>query len=173
MNLQLVILFILGVQSTVSTNLPASVDTIAKILGNITESDDNPSTLIAFNCWPKAQQIDFAASMKLPTHMLHIDPRNVSRHFKRQANSVRVFVDMRCAGSAEFLRNVDGAHFGRPFRWILLGPDNEQLAALAFLPDSEVVAVHFNEEEQLYDLNYGNAMLAAANFGLIFGEKKN
>lgn len=160
MKLQIVIVFIFGVKCTVSTNLTASVDTIAKIIGNITESDENPSTLIAFNCWPKAHKIDFAASIKLPTHMLSIDHRNISRHFKRHANSVRVFVDMRCAGSAEFLRKVDESYFGRPFRWILLGPDNDQLAEFAFLPDSEVIAAHFNEEGQLYNLNYGNFMLA-------------
>lgn len=150
------ILFILGVKSAISTDSFTSIDTIAKIIGNISESDDNPSILISFDCWTKMERINFSTSMEIPTHMLNIGLRNISQHFTHNAHSIRVFLDMRCTGSDDFLHQFEEFYFGRPYRWILFGPDKDHLMDYDFLPDSEVIAVNFNEEMQLYDLKYGN-----------------
>lgn len=134
------------------------VKILSNLVQDLIENEKVPSVLSVFSCWSKFDQQAFVKSSKIPVQL--------SNRFKIQprisddrTNKLWYFIDVRCVGSDKFLHGTDNAYFAHPYRWIMFEPVEERMVNLTFLPDSNVIFVHFNADQSRFDLKQGKMFL--------------
>lgn len=135
------------------------IEMMAHLIRDLIKNEENESIFWMKNCWQKHDSLKFIESLHVSIKLIKNSLATNFTKFDGENNrNVRIFIDMKCSDSIDFLKDVNQTYLGHPFRWIIVDGQDFVYEKLNILPDSNVILANFNENRSVYQLKQGKVL---------------